>query len=483
MGNHSVVSNLIWRFLERSGAQLVSFVVSIILARILLPEEYGIVAIATVVITIMNVFVDNGLGNALIQKKECDDADYSTALWANVIVCAILYAIAYNIVAPIMAYAYSDIALKWIIRIMGLSIIISSVKNIQQAYVSRMLQFKKFFISTSAGTMVSAVVGVYMAYSGVGVWALVAQYLTNTIIDTVVLGVVIEWRPGFIFSLERLRGLISYGYKLLASALINCIYDNFRQLIVGKVHSSKDLAFYNRGKQFPSIIMVNINSSIDSVLFPVMSREQDSPERLRNMAHRSMTVSAYILFPFLFGLAAVSNHMIPLLLTEKWNDSIVFIQIFCLFYTFHPIQTTNLNVIKAVGRSDLFLRLEIIQTVVGIILLIPVIKLGPIYIALMYLVAAVINAVIIGAVSGQQVRYSIGNQVKDMLPYYYMSAIMALTVWGIGTVSDNHMIMIGQVVVGILIYAVLSILFKPAAYRYILCEIVHCKRKRNTNND
>lgn len=481
MGRYSVVSNLIWRFLERSGAQLVSFVVSIILARILLPEEYGIVAIATVVITIMNVFVDNGIGNALIQKKECDDADYSTALWANVIVCAILYAIAYIIVAPIMAYAYADTTLKWIIRIMGLSIIISSVKNIQQAYVSRTLQFKKFFISTSAGTMVSAIVGVYMAYFGFGVWALVAQYLTNTIIDTVVLGVVIEWRPGFIFSMERLRGLISYGYKLLASALINCIYDNFRQLIVGKVHSSKDLAFYNRGKQFPSIIMVNINSSIDSVLFPVMSREQDSPERLRNMAHRSMTVSAYILFPFLFGLAAVSDHMIPLLLTEKWNDSIVFIQIFCLFYTFHPIQTTNLNVIKAVGRSDLFLKLEIIQTVVGILLLIPVIKLGPVYIAIMYLVAAVINAVIIGAVSGQQMGYSIGNQVKDMLPYYCMSSIMALTIRGIGLLSDNHMIMIGQVVIGILIYVFLSVLFKPSSYRYIFYEIV--KYKKDMNND
>ena len=481
MGRYSVVSNLIWRFLERSGAQLVSFVVSIILARILLPEEYGIVAIATVVITIMNVFVDNGIGNALIQKKECDDADYSTALWANVIVCAILYAIAYIIVAPIMAYAYADTTLKWIIRIMGLSIIISSVKNIQQAYVSRTLQFKKFFISTSAGTMVSAIVGVYMAYFGFGVWALVAQYLTNTIIDTVVLGVVIEWRPGFIFSMERLRGLISYGYKLLASALINCIYDNFRQLIVGKVHSSKDLAFYNRGKQFPSIIMVNINSSIDSVLFPVMSREQDSPERLRNMAHRSMTVSAYILFPFLFGLAAIADHMIPLLLTEKWNDSIVFIQIFCLFYTFHPIQTTNLNVIKAVGRSDLFLKLEIIQTVVGILLLIPVIKLGPVYIAIMYLVAAVINAVIIGAVSGQQMGYSIGNQVKDMLPYYCMSSIMALTIRGIGLLSDNHMIMIGQVVIGILIYVFLSVLFKPSSYRYIFYEIV--KYKKDMNND
>ena len=227
--------------------------------------------------------------------------------------------------------------------------------------------------------------------------------------------------------------------------------------------------------------MVNINSSIDSVLFPVMSREQDSPDRLRNMAHRSMTVSAYILFPFLFELAAIADHMIPLLLTEKWNDSIVFIQIFCLFYTFHPIQTTNLNVIKAVGRSDLFLRLEIIQTVVGIILLIPVIKIGPVYIALMYLAAAVFNAVIIGAVSGQQMGYSIGNQVKDMLPYYCMSAIMLLAVWGMGTVSDNHLIIFGQIVVGILIYVALSVLLKPSAYRYIICSIRG--RNESSSND
>ena len=199
------------------------------------------------------------------------------------------------------------------------------------------------------------------------------------------------------------------------------------------------------------------------------------------MNRKAYHVLLFILFPFLFGLAAIADHMIPLLLTEKWNDSIVFIQIFCLFYTFHPIQTTNLNVIKAVGRSDLFLRLEIIQTVVGIILLIPVIKLGPIYIALMYLVAAVFNAVIIGAVSGRQMGYSIGNQVKDMLPYYCMSAIMALTIWGMGTASDNHMIMIGQVVIGILIYVFLSVLFKPSSYRYIFYEIV--KYKKDMNND
>lgn len=481
MGRHTVVSNLIWRFLERSGAQLVSFVVSIILARILLPAEYGIVAIATVVITVMNVFVDNGLGNALIQKKECDDKDYSTALWANVLLCSLLYAINYFLVAPIMEYVYSDITLKWIIRIMGLSIIISSVKNIQQAYVSRTLQFKKFFISTSIGTVISAIVGIYMAYSGFGVWALAAQYLTNTFTDTVVLGIVIEWRPQLIFSFDRLMDLVSYGYKLLASALINCFYDNFRQLIVGKVHSSTDLAFYNRGKQFPSIIMVNINSSIDSVLFPVMSREQDNTDKLRDMSHRSMTVSAYILFPFLFGLAAVSDHMIPLLLTDKWNESIIFIKIFCLFYIFHPIQTTNLNVIKAVGRSDLYLRLEIIQTVIGILLLIPVIKLGPIYIALMYMVAAVLNAVIIGTMSGCQMGYSIGNQAKDMLPYYCMSAVMALVVWSLGTVSDNHLILLGQVAVGILIYVVLSVVFKPTAYRYIISAI-RCKNEPTFND-
>lgn len=473
-----VFSNLIWRFMERTGAQLVSFVVSIVLARILLPEEYGIIALATVVIMFLNVFIDSGLGNALIQKKQCDDTDYSTAFWANIFICVILYAILFTVVAPIMASIYENDLLKSVVRVMGISVLASSVKNVQQAYVSRQLQFKKFFVATSIGTIISAIVGIYMAYAGFGVWALVAQYLANTCIDTIVLCFVIDLRIHCIFSFARLKQLFSYGYKLLLSSLINCTYDNLRQLIVGKVYSSSDLAFYNRGKQFPSLIVTNINSSIDSVLFPVLSKEQDSKDNLVNMVKRSLTTSSFLLFPVLFGLAAISEHMVPLVLTEKWNNSIIFIQIFCLFYSFYPMQTTNLNLIKAVGKSEIFLKLEIIQTVVGIILLFPVISKGPVWIAFMYLVASVFNSLLIGYEAGRQIDYGMFRQCLDILPYYAMSAIMAFSTYMVGKISENHWIVIIQVAVGMLIYVLMGFVFRPSAFNYVLAMITGKKKNQ-----
>lgn len=462
-----VLINLIWRFLERTGAQLVSFVVSIVLARILLPEQYGVVALASIIITFLNVFIDSGLGNALIQKKKCDSIDYSTALWANIGICASLYTLLFLIIAPLVAYFYDNELLKTIIRVMGISIIASSIKNIQQAYVSRQLQFKKFFVATSVGTIISAFLGIYMAYAGFGVWALVAQYLANTCIDTIVLCFVIDIKISFEFSFQRLKELFSYGYKLLLSSLINCTYDNVRQLIVGKIYTSSDLAFYNRGKQFPSLLVVNINTSIDSVLFPVMSKEQESKENLRRMVKTSMTTSSFLLFPVLFGLAAISNHMVPLILTDKWNSSIIFIQIFCMFYSFYPMQTTNLNLIKAVGKSDIFLKLEIIQTIVGIILLVPVINKGPIYIAVMYLVASIFNSFLIGYEAGKSVDYDLRKQCLDIAPYYLMSFAMAAVTLMVGRMSDNHWIIALQVVVGVAIYVLMCFAFRPFAFNYV----------------
>ena len=270
MGNESVVKGFMWRFAERCGAQLVSFVVSIVLARILSPEDYGTIALVTVFTAILQVFVDSGLGTVLIQKKDADDLDFSSVFYFNFIVCLVLYAVMF-LAAPYIALFYEDSTLTSVIRVLSLTIVISGVKGIQQAYVSRNMLFKRFFFSTIGGTIFSAFLGIGMACAGFGVWALVAQQISNTAIDTLILWITVKWRPKKVFSWQRLKYLLSFGWKLLVSALLDTGYNNLRNLIIGKLYSPTDLAFYNQGDKFPKVIVTNINASIDSVLLPTMS--------------------------------------------------------------------------------------------------------------------------------------------------------------------------------------------------------------------
>ena len=366
---NKTVSGLIWRFMERCGAQGVNFVVSIILARLLAPELYGTIALITVFTAILEIFVDSGMGNALIQKKDADDVDFSSVFYFNMLMCVVLYGVMF-ISAPYIAKFYKDSELTPIVRVMSLVLIISGLKNVQQAYVSRTMQFKRFFFATLGGTIVAAVVGIWMAYEGYGVWALVAQNLVNKVIDTTVLWFTVKWRPKLLFSIKRLKGLVSYGWKLLASSLLDTVYNNLRQLIIGKLYSSSDLAFYNRGKQFPNFVITNINTSIDSVLFPAMSSQQDDTERVRSMTRRSIKISSYIMWPLMMGLAFTATSIVSLVLTDKWLPCVPFLRIFCFVYVFFPIHTANLNAIKAMGRSDLFLKLEVIKKVIGLIVLV-----------------------------------------------------------------------------------------------------------------
>ena len=250
-----------------------------------------------------------------------------------------------------------------LLRVLALKIPISSVSTIQHAYVSKHMIFKKFFFSTLGGTIISGIVGIVMAFTGCGPWALVGQYLTNTIIDTLVLFVTVPWRPKWIFNISSAKSLISYGWKLTISSLINEVYGEMRSLIIGKVYSSADLAFYNRGNQFPSLIITNIDTAIGKVVFPAMTKVASKEERLKQISRRAMKTTSYVIFPMMVGLMFIGESLIDVLLGEKWLVCVPFLQCGCLYYMCQPIQTTNWQIIKAVGRSDLCLKLEIIKKI------------------------------------------------------------------------------------------------------------------------
>lgn len=468
MNSSSVLSNLIWRFAERCGAQLVTFIVSIVLARLLAPEVFGKVALITIFTTIMQVFVDSGLGTALIQKKNADDLDFSSVFYFNCVVCIILY-LGMFLASPFIAKFYNDLTLIPIIRVISLTIIISGVKGIQQSYVSKNMLFKRFFYSTLGGTIFSAFLGIGLAYTGFGVWAIVIQQLSNTAMDTLILWITVKWRPKKMFSWKRLKCLLSFGWKMLASALLDTFYNNIRSLIIGKMYSSSDLAFYNQGDKLPAVVVNNINTSIDSVLLPTLAEEQDDRERVKNMTRRAIKVSTYIMAPLMMGLAFCATSIVELILTEKWLPCVPFLQIFCITYMFYPVHTANLNAIKAMGRSDLFLKLEIAKKIVGMILLLSTMWFGVMAMAYSLLVSMITSMIINSWPNRELLKYSFKEQMIDILPSIALTVAMGIVVSFVDKLGfSSALTLLIQVPTGAIIYLIGSMLLHLDSFEYLL---------------
>ncbi|MBO4873346.1 MAG: lipopolysaccharide biosynthesis protein [Lachnospiraceae bacterium] len=453
-------SNFIWRFLERFGAQGVGFVVSMVLSRRLGPEIYGLVATVTVFTSIVNVFVTCGLNDALIQKKNADDLDFSTVFYFNIFMCLTLYGLMYA-AAPLIARIYEEPELTAPIRGLSLILVFGGIKNIQVAYVSRNLMFKRFFYATLAGTLAAAVVGIWMAYNGYGVWALIVQNLVNTTIDTVILWLTVHWRPKRMFSFERLKGLFSYAWKLLASSLVDTVYNKLAQIVIGLRYTKEDLAYYNKGDTIPSLLVTNINDSTNNILLPIMSSEQDDIAQVRAMTRRAIQLSSFIIMPMMAGLAAVALPFVRLVLADEWLLAVPYLQIFSFVFAFYCVHTANLNAIKALGRSDLFLKLEIIKKVVGIVTLIVTAQISVMAMALGQVFTCITGQIINSWPNRKLLGYSYREQLKDMLPHILLSVGMGLTVWAVALLGLSDLItLLIQIPLGIALYIAGAKLFK-----------------------
>ena len=469
--NNSTIANFIWRFTERTAAQLVTFVVSIILARILSPEYYGTIALVTVFTTILQVFVDSGLGTALIQKKDADDLDFSSVFFFNMFMCVVLYIVMY-IASPYIAAFYNDKGLTPIIRFISLTIIISGVKGIQQAYVSRNMLFKRFFFSTIGGTIASAIIGIILAYRGYGVWALAIQQVSNTAIDTLILWLTVKWKPKFMFSFQRLKRLLRFGWKLLVSALLDTIYGNLRNLIIGKKYTSADLAYFDQGDKLPKAIVTNINVSIDSVLLPTMSKMQDKTEAVRTLTRRAIRISVYIVAPLMIGFACCADSLVRLVLTDKWLPCVPFIRILSVSYLFWPIHTANLNAIKAVGRSDIFLKLEVIKKAVGLALLLSTMWFGVKIMAYGLIVECLLGLIVNTWPNNKLLHYGYIDQMRDIAPSVLLSMAMGVAVYCVGLISMPEIVkVVAQITLGIVIYVAGSGIFRMKEFEYLIKKL------------
>lgn len=465
---NKIINSLFWKFGERIIAQGVSFVVSLVLARLLMPEQYGTVALVLVFINLANVFVTNGLGDSLIQKKDADIKDFSTIFYCSAVMSILLYGVLY-FAAPTIANFYEMEELVKVIRVLSLQIPLAAVKNIQHSYVSKHMMFKKFFYSTLGGTLVSGAVGIFMAYHGYGVWSLVTQYLINSSIDILILFITVKWRPTFEFSITSAKILLSYGWKLILAQFINTLYSEIRSLLIGKVYSAEDLAAYNKGNQFPSLLITNINASISSVLFPTMSNTGGDLVNLKDLTRKSIKLSSYILFPLLTGLMVVANPLISLLLTDNWLPCVPYLQISCIYWMFQPSQTANVQAIKAVGRSDICLKLEVIKKIIGVTLIFLTINISVYAVVITNAAFAGISAIINIIPNKKLINYGFKEQIVDILPSLILSILVFFGAYSVLSLSLNSFLTIVlQIFIGMLIYILGSYLLKVDSFVYLV---------------
>ncbi|RHR28704.1 lipopolysaccharide biosynthesis protein [Clostridium sp. AF19-22AC] len=463
-----VASGMIWAFGERFLSQIVSFVVSIVLARMLVPDAYGVVTLVTVFINIANVFVTNGLGEALIQKKDADDLDFSTMFYCSIVLALAIYLILF-FSAPYIAMFYKNEHVKTVLRVIALKIPLSSISTIQNAYISKRMMFKKFFFSTFSGTLLSGTVGIIMAYAGLGVWALVAQYLLNTIVGIIVLLFIVPWHPKLLFSIESAKALGSYGWKLMSASLIQELYTQLRSLIIGRMYTTADLAYYNKGNNFATLVITNVDTSINKVVFPALANSSDNPSKMRAVGRRAMKTTSFVIFPIMAGLFAVADTLVYILLGENWMEAAVYLQIACVTFGTVPVQTANWQIIKAMGRSDICLKLEIVKKIIGVIFIILSMGFGVKAIAVSAAVVAIVSMLINMGPNKKLIGYSIKDQIIDLLPSLVNSVVMAIGVVQIARLALAPILTIViQICVGVAIYILLSIVFKVDSLYYLL---------------
>jgi O-antigen/teichoic acid export membrane protein len=465
-----VASGLFWSYGERIMAQVVSLIVSIILARLLEPENYGVISIVMIFITLCNAVVTGGFGNSIVQKKDADELDVNTMLTCSMLTSAILYIVIF-FSAPYIAKFYNMEIICPVLRVLGLRLLISGVNSIQRAWIQKRMLFKRFFVSTSFGTIISAIVGIYMAYVGFGVWALVAQYLTNSFIDTTVLLITNDWKPRLQFSWMRAKSMLSYGWKVLITTIVYTIEGDLRSLIIGKKFGSADLAYYDQGKKFPNLLVSNINSSISSVMFPALSDKQNDLQSLKKMCRRAVKTGVYLLAPLLMGLVAVADTFVIVILSAKWAPCIPYLRILTLVFLVRPFTTTCQQSILSVGRSDITLKIEIVINAVAIgILLFAVFALENVmWIAVGSLIAEVVGMSLFMYYENKIIHYTYKEQLDDLMPSIIQSTVMGGLVYLISFLPiDEGFILIIQIVFGVLFYLMVSYILQVESFIYLV---------------
>lgn len=448
---NKTVKGASWSFIDNIAGQGITFLVGLVLARLLTPEEYGLIGIITIFIAVFNSIVDSGFSNALIRKKDAKDIDYNTVFISNLVVSVVLFGVLF-LCAPVISRFFNQPQLIPLLRVMGSIVIINAFAIIQRTIFVKNVDFKTQTKVSLISSITSGVVGIGMAVSGCGVWSLVGQQISRQFLNTALLWFYSQWYPKLQFSFQSFKELFSFGWKLLVSGLIDTVWREIYQVVIGKCYAPATLGQYTRAQQFASICSSNLTTVVQRVSYPILSSVQDDKERLKNGYKRIIKVTMLLTFTLMLGLAAVSKPMILVLIGEQWLPSVPFLQIICLQMMLYPLHSLNLNMLQVQGRSDLFLKLEIIKKIIAI---------GPLLLGIFVNIYWMLGgSVIIGFIayylnvyySGPFLNYSIKEQVKDILPSFGVALAMAVPVFAMSFIPLNPFILLPlQIVVGAVI--------------------------------
>ena len=473
-----VVNGVFWRLVTRLSTQGVTFVVGILLARMLGPEAYGTIALLAIFISLAEEVANAGFGAALVQRKSVTDIDYNSAFYLQMSLALLVYAVLYFL-APRIAAFYDNDQLVAILRVQALILPIHAVRGVQSAILSRELKFYLSFRIGLAEVICSGVVGLMMAYSGYGVWALVCSALAGGFAGMVSTVIWIRWVPKLMFSFAAVREMFSYGWKLLASSLVDNFFGNLYGLVIGKFYTVTDLALYNRGRQFPNLAMDTINSSLSVVAFPALAKVQGDPARLRDGMRKMIQVSTFFVMPMLAGMSAVSEPFIQVVLGDQWLGAAPYLAIACVSFAFYPFHTINLQAIKAIGRSDYYLKLSIIKDILSVVVLFVSCRYSVIMMALAGAFVSTPASLVINSWPNRKLlNYGILSQLSDVIPTLLLSLLMAAIAWSVKftLVLSPICLLCTQIIVGVVSFYALILVFRPKGL-YLVCEgLPMCKR-------
>lgn len=480
--NNRIGKGLFWKLLERFGVQGSQFILQIILARILDPEHYGVLSLMVIFTTLANVFIQNGFNTALIQNKDVTERDYSSVFWVTLCVSGVIYGVIF-LCAPLIGSFYQMPSIVLPLRVLALILIPGALNSVQLAKISREMNFRKIFVSNLVGILISGVVSIILALKGAGLWALVAQTMLNVFVVCIVMRFTSGLRLRFVCDWGRVTTLFRFGWKLLVSGLLDTLYQDIRSLVIGKKYDSSTLGYYNRGKQFPQFIINAVNSTVQSVMLPAMAEKQDDRDAVKLLTRNSIMLSAYLIFPIMAGLAGVATPLVRLLLTDKWLPSVPYMQIYCFSLAFYPVHSCNLQAINAMGRSDIFLKLELIKKTIGLSALVIAVVCfqTPIAIAMTGVFTVFTSCFINAWPNKKLIGYSYTEQMLDLLPTFLVSAVMLGCVLAVGLLPlSNGWILLLQVVTGVAVYVILSALLRLQPYRLLRSTVLNKLFKKET---
>lgn len=462
------ITGLTWSFVDNTSSYFIQFVFGIIMARLLTPREFGLIGMMTVFIAVSQSFINSGFTQALIRKKNCTQIDFSTVFYFNLLAGITLYLILFSFSTKISLF-YNEVQLKNLIQVVALELIITAFAVVQRARLTKEINFKLQTKISIIASIIAGSVGITMAYLGYGVWSLVIKTLTNSIISTILLWFWNKWKPTLEFSFNSLKELFSFGSKLLLSGIINTIYHNIYLLIIGKYFSAAELGYYTRADQFKNLPSQNLTSVIQRVSYPVLSTIQDEPDKLKSAYKRLIKSTMFLAFTSMILLAAIAKPLIIILIGEKWIPSVIYLQLLCFVGMSFPLQAINLNMLQVKGRSDLFLKLEIVKKLLAV----PIIIIG-IFIGIKAMIIGMfINTIIAyflnSYYSGKYINYSSLQQLKDILPAFFLASVIGIIVFFIGYIVETTYFikLMIQIAVGLILIFGLSELFKYESYFYI----------------